>query len=296
MLRLAVRVRREQAELVLAELLELAPSGVEEVAIGDDVIEYAVYGPPGELPALPDLTAAAGGALVDISTEEIADDWSERWRSFHKPLVLEGRLTVRPPWEPRGQTPIDVVIDPGQAFGTGAHATTRLCLELMLERQAALRAIAPRVIAQSNRPPGRFDRLPGRFNFVDLGSGSGVLAIVAAKLGWAPVIALDNDPASVTAATANAIANEVEIDVRRFDMRVDQVPAARLVAANVLAPPLLTWAASLRECPDELILSGLLRHEADRVAAAFHPLGLAERERRVHHEWAALLLTRASPR
>ena len=296
MLRLAVRVRREQAELVLAELLELAPSGVEEVAIGDDVIEYAVYGPPGELPALPDLTAAAGGALVDISTEEIADDWSERWRSFHKPLVLEGRLTVRPPWEPRGQTPIDVVIDPGQAFGTGAHATTRLCLELMLERQAALRAIAPRVIAQSNRPPGRFDRLPGRFNFVDLGSGSGVLAIVAAKLGWAPVIALDNDPASVTAATANAIANEVEIDVRRFDMRVDQVPAARLVAANVLAPPLLTWAASQRECPDELILSGLLRHEADRAAAAFHPLGLAERERRVHHEWAALLLTRASPR
>jgi len=295
MLRLAVRVRREQAELVLAELLELAPSGVEEVAIGDDVIEYAVYGPPGELPALPDLTAAAGGALVDISTEEIADDWSERWRSFHKPLVLEGRLTVRPPWEPRGQTPIDVVIDPGQAFGTGAHATTRLCLELMLERQAALRAIAPRVIAQSNRPPGRFDRLPGRFNFVDLGSGSGVLAIVAAKLGWAPVIALDNDPASVTAATANAIANEVEIDVRRFDMRVDQVPAARLVAANVLAPPLLTWAASQRECPDELILSGLLRHEADRVAAAFSELGLTERERRVRHEWAALLLTRAAP-
>jgi len=295
MLRLAVRVRREQAELVLAELLELAPSVVEEVAIGDDVIEYAVYGPPGELPALPDLTAAAGGALVDISTEEIADDWSERWRSFHKPLVLEGRLTVRPPWEPRGQTPIDVVIDPGQAFGTGAHATTRLCLELMLERQAALRAIAPRVIAQSNRPPGRFDRLPGRFNFVDLGSGSGVLAIVAAKLGWAPVIALDNDPASVTAATANAIANEVEIDVRRFDMRVDQVPAARLVAANVLAPPLLTWAASQRECPDELILSGLLRHEADRVAAAFSELGLTERERRVRHEWAALLLTRAAP-
>jgi len=271
MLRLAVRVRREQAELVLAELLELAPSGVEEVAIGDEVIEYAVYGPPGELPALPDLTAAAGGALVDISTEEIADDWSERWRSFHKPLVLEGRLTVRPPWEPRGQTPIDVVIDPGQAFGTGAHATTRLCLELMLDRE----------------PGGPF---------LDLGSGSGVLAIVAAKLGLAPVIALDNDPASVTAATANAIANEVEIDVRRFDMRVDQVPAARLVAANVLAPPLLTWAASLRECPDELILSGLLRHEADRVAAAFHPLGLAERERRVHHEWAALLLTRASPR
>src|SRR5436305_4664965 len=103
MLRLAVRVRREDAELVLAELLELAPSGVEEVSMdGGEVVEYAVYGPPGELPALPDLRAAAGGALVEISTSEIADDWSERWRSFHRPLVLPRRLTVRPPWEPPG--------------------------------------------------------------------------------------------------------------------------------------------------------------------------------------------------
>ncbi len=122
-----------------------------------------------------------------------------------------------------------------------------------------------------------------------------MLAIVAARLGWAPVLALDNDPASVTAAIENATANDVTIDVRRFDMRVDQVPRARLVAANVLAPPLRTWAASQRELPDELILSGLLRHEADRVAAAFHPLGLTERERRVRQEWAAILLTRASP-
>src|SRR4030081_1802827 len=97
MLRLAIRVRREQAELVLAELLELAPGGVEEAPAGEDLIEYAVYGAPGELPALPDLRAAAGGALVEVSTEEIADDWAERWRQFHRPLVLDGRLTVRPP-------------------------------------------------------------------------------------------------------------------------------------------------------------------------------------------------------
>jgi ribosomal protein L11 methyltransferase len=297
MLRLAVRVAREQAELVLAELLELAPSGVEEVSIGDEVIEYAIYGPPGELPALPDLRAAAAGALVDVSTEEIADDWPERWRSFHTPLVLTGRLTVRPPWEPPGQTPIDVVIDPGQAFGTGAHATTRLCLELLLELNPAGRGtaapqeiagrggIAPQAIPRPYRPPGRY-------GFVDLGCGSGVLAIVAAKLGWAPVIALDNDPASVQAATENAIANDVEIDVRRFDMRVDQVPRSNLVAANVLAPQLLAWAASQRECPDELILGGLLTHEADRLAAAFHHHGLAERDRRTRQEWAALFLAR----
>src|SRR5947209_15805008 len=99
MLRLAVRVERDQAELVLAELLELAPSGVEEVELAGGVIEYAVYGAPGELPALPDLRAAAGAALVEVSTSEIAEDWSERWRSFHHPLVLPGRLRVRPPWE-----------------------------------------------------------------------------------------------------------------------------------------------------------------------------------------------------
>ncbi|MGZ4274774.1 MAG: 50S ribosomal protein L11 methyltransferase, partial [Solirubrobacteraceae bacterium] len=87
MIRLAVRVHRRQAELVLAELLELAPSGVEEVEVGLDVIEYAVYGAPGELPAVPDLKAAVGGAYVDVSTREIADDWAERWRSFHRPLV-----------------------------------------------------------------------------------------------------------------------------------------------------------------------------------------------------------------
>jgi ribosomal protein L11 methyltransferase len=265
LLRLAVRVRRRQAELVLAELLELAPSGVEEVAIGPDLVEYAVYAAPGELPALPDLEAAAGGALVDVSTEEIADDWAQRWRSFHRPLVLGDRLTVRPPWEPPGETALDVVIDPGQAFGTGAHATTRLCLELMLA-------------------------LPPSGSFVDLGCGSGVLAIVAARLGWSPVLALDYDPAAVTAARENAAANGLEVDVRGFDLRREQVPEADLVAANVLAPPLLGWAASQRRLPPELILSGLLATEADRVGLAFAARGLRERERRTRGEWASLAL------
>ena len=85
MIRLAVRVRAEHAELVLAELLELAPSGVEEVDLPGGVIEYAVYGAPGELPELPELEAAAGDALVQIHTEEIADDWAERWRRVSPP-------------------------------------------------------------------------------------------------------------------------------------------------------------------------------------------------------------------
>jgi ribosomal protein L11 methyltransferase len=265
LIRLAVRVRAEHAELVLAELLELAPGGVEEAELAGGVIEYAVYGAPGELPALPDLEAAAGGALVQIHSDEIADDWAERWRRFHRPLVLEDRLTVRPPWEPPARDGLDVVIDPGQAFGTGAHATTRLCLELMLAEA-------------------------GQGSFVDLGCGSGVLAIVAARLGWSPVTALDNDPAAVAATETNAQANGVQLQTRRFDLLAEQVPACDFLAANVLAPPLRTWAASQRELPPDLILSGLVAEEADGIAAAYAARGRHERERRVRGEWAALRL------
>ena len=266
MIRLAVRVHRRQAELVLAELLELAPGGVEEVDLSPEVVEYAVYGAPGELPAVPELRAAAGGAFVDVSTTEIADDWSERWRSFHQPLVIAGRLTVRPPWEPPGDTPLDVVIDPGQAFGTGAHATTRLCLELLL------------------------DWAGPRGACVDLGCGSGVLGIVAAKLGWTPVLALDYDPAATAATAENAVRNGATLDIRRLDLRTEQVPPADLVVANVLAPPLIAWAETQRELPPRLILSGLLATEADRVAEVYARRGRRERERRVRGEWAALAL------
>ena len=95
MIRLALRVRRAQAERVLAELLELAPAGVEEVDRGE-VVEYAVYGAPGELPELPALRAAAQGALVEVATSEVADDWPERWREFHRPVRFRERLYVRP--------------------------------------------------------------------------------------------------------------------------------------------------------------------------------------------------------
>ena len=175
---------------------------------------------------------------------------------------------MRPPWEPPADAGLDVVIDPGQAFGTGAHATTRLCLELML--------------AEMRR----------RGAFVDLGCGSGVLAIVAAKLGWAPVTALDNDPAAVAATEANARANGVEVRALRFDLMAEQVPDCDFVAANVLAPPLRAWAGSQRRLPPELILSGLLAEEADGVAAAYAARGRHERERRVRGEWAALRLGR----
>jgi ribosomal protein L11 methyltransferase len=268
MIRLAVRVRREQAELVLAELLELAPGGVEERDDGD-VVEYAVYGAPGELPALPDLRAAAGGALVEVATSELADDWDERWKAFHQPVRV-GDLLVRPPWAPPQDGLLDIVIDPAQAFGTGAHPTTRLCLELAME-------------------------LEPRGALVDLGCGSGVLAIAAARLGWAPVLGVDHDPEAVRATLDNAAANGAAVQARRHDLvRDGPAPGAPTVLANLLRPLLLRVAADgfAGRAPDVLVASGLLAHEGDEVAAAFAAHGLSEAARRREGDWVALLLRR----
>lgn len=272
MIRLAIRVARADAEVALAELLELVPAGVEEVDHGD-TIEYAVYGAPGELPTLPDLRAAAGDTLVEVTTAEIADDWASRWRDFHRPVTVAGRLYVRPPWadpppDPRLE---DIVIDPNQAFGTGAHDTTRLCLEALLELT----------------PGGPL---------VDLGCGSGVLAIAAARLGWAPVLGIDHEHEAVVAARENAAVNGVQIEVRHGDLLHDgPAPRAPTVVANLLRP-LLEHVARTGfegEPPRVLVASGLLRAEAGGIAAAFaRHHGLREQARRERGEWAALTLTR----
>jgi ribosomal protein L11 methyltransferase len=265
-IRLAIRVRRDQAELVLAELLDLAPGGVEERDDGE-VVEYAVYGAPGELPELPALQAAAGEALVEVATTEVADDWDERWKAFHAPVEI-GALLVRPSWEPARPGTIDVVIDPAQAFGTGAHATTRLCLELLLELE----------------PGGAL---------VDVGCGSGVLAIAAGRLGWAPVLGIDHDPEAVRATIDNAAANGVQVEARRHDLHHDgPAPSAPTVLANLLRPLLLRVAADgfAGPPPEALVASGLLAHEGDEVARAFERHGLHEAQRRRDGDWIALLL------
>ena len=117
-----------------------------------------------------------------------------------------------------------------------------------------------------------------------------MLAIAAARLGWDPVVALDNDPASVAATAENAARNRVELRVERFDLRRAAPPPAGTVAANLLGPLLRELAAAIDAAPDRLIASGLLVSEADGLAAAFAARGVRELERRESGEWAALLL------
>lgn len=276
MIRLAVRVAREDAAQALAELLAFSPAGVEEVDGGDvETIEYVLYGAAGELPSLPTLTASVGDALVEVTASEIADDWSTRWRSFHQPVTVADTLYVRPPWhEPSAdRSLLDVVIEPGQAFGTGSHATTRLCLELLVEMAARGASSGP---------------------LLDLGCGSGVLAIAAAKLGFAPVLAVDHERESVDAAAANAAANGVTLEVRHLDLLHDELPAAPTITANLLLPLLLSLSARIAQAPDTLIASGLLTDQVDEVATSFAARhGLRERMRRADGDWSALLLEHA---
>jgi ribosomal protein L11 methyltransferase len=269
MIRLAVRCCPEQAELVLAELTVLAPNGVEEEH-GPGYVEYAIYGGEGELPELGQLEAAAGDSLVEVISTEIPDGWADRWQDFHKPLLVGERLWLRPSWEEPREGAVDLVVDPGRAFGTGAHPTTRLCLEYLLELDAAGEASGP---------------------LVDLGTGSGVLAIAAAKLGWDPVSGYDHEPPSIEAATANAAANGVEIAFERRNLRESLPELPPTVVANMTAP-VLREVAKLGGEPATLILSGLLPTELDETAAVFAPWGLAEQDRRADGDWAALLLRR----
>ena len=271
MIRLAVRCRPDLAEQVLAELVQLAPGGVEEEQ-GAGYVEYAIYGAEGELPDLGRLEAAAGDGLIEVTSGRVPEDWADRWRDFHEPLVVGGRLLVRPSWEPPRDGLADVVIDPGRAFGTGAHPTTRLCLELLLELEESEGAEGP---------------------FADWGTGSGVIAIAAARLGWTPVAACDHEAGSLEAATVNAEANAVELELARVNLRAEAPPPAPTVTANITAPVLLAIAERMEVAPRRLICSGLLGPEVDGIVSAFGRHGLIERGGRTDGDWNALLLALA---
>jgi ribosomal protein L11 methyltransferase len=224
-------------------------------------VEFALYGAPGELPTLEEGIAEVGGARVVVRGEEVPDDWAERWKRFHVPMLVGSRLWVRPPWEEPPLRPgvLDLVIDPGQAFGTGAHPTTQLCLRFLLEHEPV--------------------------SLLDLGCGSGVLSIAAAKLGYGPVTALDLDDAAVAATRTNAETNGVELTVDRRDVLSDPLPPADLALANIASEPLGEVAGRVEAA--ELVASGYLVSEEPELE------GWKLEERKELQGWVAHRFARA---
>jgi ribosomal protein L11 methyltransferase len=274
LVRLGIRVRREQAELALAALLPILRDGAEETEPDQDEVEYAVYAPRAELPALDDVRALAGAALIDVTLTDVPAGWERRWHQYLQPVEVAGagrRVRIRPPWqEAAGDAGVlEVVIDPGELFGAGTHPTTQLCLELLLDLE----------------PAGAL---------CDWGAGSGILAVTAARLGFAPVGAVEVMPDGLEAIARNAAANGVAVRTHWLNLAATPAPWAPTVTANLTLDLLQAIAAdALERPPERMIASGVLAERADEVVDAFDRHGLVEAGRRVRGEWAAVLLERA---
>ena len=187
-----------EVEVATAWLLDRFPDGLEERDLGG-LSELAVFtDDAGE--------AAVRAAFADVSSEPVQSGWEDRWKEFHRP-VHAGGLWIGPPWIPPPADEIAVVVDPGRAFGTGAHPTTRACIELLARLE--------------------------RGSLLDAGCGSGVVAVAAARLGFAPVHAVDLDDVAVEVAAVTARANGVEIDLHHADVLDDELPCADVLVANI---------------------------------------------------------------
>jgi ribosomal protein L11 methyltransferase len=231
--RVSVAVSAQRVEEARARMLELFPEGFEEVEAGDGVELVAYTDSGGE----ERMWHGFGGAR----SEDVAADWRDRWKAFHRPVRI-GPLWIGPPWEDPPPEATTVVVDPGRAFGTGTHPTTQLCVELLLELE--------------------------RGSVADLGCGSGVLSIAAAKLGFAPVLAFDSDAHAVEATRANASSNHVDVEAAVADVLTVELPRTDIAVANITRPVLETLAPRLRV--SRLVSSGYLPTDATELDAFRH--------------------------
>lgn len=268
-MRLAVTVAPADAERAVAEGCAALGAGCRQ---GEDegrtVLDFWVPAGRADAAALRAALLRAGIA-AEVEAHPQDDRWRDAMAAFHTPVEVVGRLWVRPPWAPARPPLLDVAIDPGMAFGTGQHATTRACLEL-------LAGVAP------------------GGSLLDAGCGSGVLAIAARRLGFDPVWAVDADPLCVQATVANARRNGVGLRVGRRAIGRDRLPAASVVTANLTGTVLVELAAALPEpAPRALVASGIRPAEAGRVAQALGRRGLRVARRIDDDGWATLLATAA---
>lgn len=270
LVRLTFAVAAADAERAAAEACDVLATGCMVEDGPGDAVTISLWTPPGSADATR-LRAALAAAGIDAQVEAAPEDpaWQDAMHRFHRPVEIAGRLLVRPPWEPPRPPLLDIEIDPGMAFGTAQHATTRSCLTLL----AGLPAGGP---------------------VLDVGCGTGILAIAARRLGFGPVRALDSDPLCVAATVTNARVNGVALTVARRTIGADPVPPAPLVLANLTATVLTMLAAAIDPPgPGTLIASGMRPEEVPGVAAAFAPLGLEPRRTIEDEGWATVLMGRA---
>jgi len=210
------------------------------------------------------------------------ENWSETWKSFFKPLIIGKNIVIKPSWEPYARKPGQVLIeiDPGRAFGTGRHPSTALCLEIL-----------ELILSESSRK-----KMDWVTSVLDVGTGSGILGIAAARLGARRVLGLDIDPEALKVAAKNLLRNGVagimsvsSIPLHQLDETYD------LVIANLTAPVIIQMAAILcRSASPEglLLLSGILKGEVEEVVKFFRAHYFKELDTWNMEEWRAILLER----
>jgi ribosomal protein L11 methyltransferase len=255
--------------IVRAYLPGIDPAGV-EAAVADATL------------ALGHLQAFGLRPIGELQTRLVHEaDWAEAWKSYFPVLRVGRRIVIRPTWRRHRRRPEDVVLslDPGMAFGTGLHPTTRLCL-------AALETLADEGLMGSGAGRGGMARV------IDVGCGSGILAIAAGKLGAGELLGLDTDPIAVESTLANARLNGL---TRRIRVRRGSLPSGEgpfdLVLANLIASLLVQLAVPLRDemAPGGRILaSGIFRDREDDVRTAFEAAGLRLGRRWAEEDWVAL--------